>query len=106
MYCITDNAACFADVAFPEGGSIVHFGDHCVYVAVISEEYPSKVLTFSDPPPIGRDGCNSSIDPCTYVEVMMASSSNHSFRPPLERMMHGAGTSSQVPIAGILETAV
>jgi hypothetical protein len=104
--CITNNAACFADAAFPKGGSIVHFGDHRVYVVVVSDEYPSEVLTFSDPPPVGGDGSSSNTDPCVYAEVMMASSGDHSRLPPLERTTHGAGTSSQVPAAGILETSV
>ncbi|MBI0384643.1 hypothetical protein JBE27_52405, partial [Streptomyces albiflaviniger] len=39
--CIADNAACFADTAFPEGGSIISFGDHRVYVVLVPEEYPS-----------------------------------------------------------------
>jgi hypothetical protein len=103
---ITDNAACFTDAAFPEGGSIIHFGDHCVYVAVVSEEYPSEVLIFSDPPPVGGDSYDNSIDPCTYAEVMMAGSDDHSCRPPLERTMYRARTSSQVSVASILEMAV
>jgi hypothetical protein len=98
--CITDNAT------FPQGSSIIHFSDHHVYVVVVSEEYPSEVLTFSDPPPIGGDTYDCSIDPCTYAEVMMAGSGDHSCRPPLERTTYGAGTSSQVPVAGILEIVV
>jgi hypothetical protein len=63
--CITDNAACFADAAFPEDGSIIHVCDHRIYVAIISKEYPNEVLAFSDFPPIGGDGYDSSIDPWT-----------------------------------------
>jgi hypothetical protein len=81
--CITDNAGCFADAAFPKGGSIIHFGDHHVYVVVVSEEYPSEVLTLSDPPPVGGGSYDSSIDPCTDTEVMMAGSGNHNHHPLL-----------------------
>ena len=66
--CVTDNAACFAD-AFPEGGSIIHFGDHRVDFAVIPEEYPSEVLTFSDPPPVSSGGCSSSISSCVRADT-------------------------------------
>jgi hypothetical protein len=37
---------------------------------------------------------------------MMAGSGNHSCHPPLERTTYRAGTSSQVPVAGILEMVV
>jgi hypothetical protein len=37
---------------------------------------------------------------------MMASSGDHNRRPPLERATHGAGSSSQVPVASALQTAV
>jgi hypothetical protein len=104
--CITNNIACFAEAAFPEGGSIIHFGDHRIYVAVVSEEYPSEVLTFSNPPPIGGDSYDSSIDPCTYAEAMMAGSGDHNRCPPLKQATYGAGASSQVPVAGTLEMAV
>ena len=30
---VADNAACFAGSAFPEGGTVINFGEHCVYVA-------------------------------------------------------------------------
>ena len=72
--CITDNAACFADATFPEGGSIIHFGDHRVYVAVVPEEYPSEVLTFSDSLSEGGSSCDSSVDSRAYAEIMMAGS--------------------------------
>jgi hypothetical protein len=67
LHCINDNAACFANRPFPRAGSIIHFGEHRVYVAVISERYPGKVLSCSDPPLGVAYGCSSSADLCTHA---------------------------------------
>ena len=39
---VADNAACFAGSAFPEGGTVISFGEHRIYVAV-NLEYPAVV---------------------------------------------------------------
>ncbi|WP_447341303.1 hypothetical protein, partial [Mycobacterium tuberculosis] len=49
--CAAEGASLGADVAFPAGGSVVPFGKLCVYVVLVPNEYPSEVLTFSDPLP-------------------------------------------------------
>jgi len=103
--CVSDNVASFADGAFPEGGSIISFGDHRVYAAVIPEEYPSKVLTFPDSLSI-ESSCSSGSGSHACVEVMMASTGDRSRRPPLERATTEAGTSHPAPTPSALEAAV
>ena len=71
LKCVINNAACFADSAFPEDGSIVHFGEHRVYIAVVPE-YPAEVLACSGPSLDEVAGCDSSAEPCVFAEVMMA----------------------------------
>ena len=70
--CVSDNAKCFADRAFPAGGSIIHFGEHRVYLATISPKvYPRKVLSCADPPLDVPAGRSSGPDLCSHAEVMM-----------------------------------
>ena len=43
------------DIACPASGSVVPFGKLRVFIALVPNEYPSEVLTFSNPLP--SDGC-------------------------------------------------
>ena len=57
------------DTSLPEGGSIIHFGDYRVYVAVVTE-----VLTFSKPSFVEVGSCDRSAGSRTYVEVPVTGS--------------------------------
>jgi hypothetical protein len=93
---VNDNAACFADAAFPTDGSIIPFGDHRVYVAVISDEYPREVLTFTDPSLAGGCGISRDVaDLCTLVEVLATSSGTSSHR---NNPLHVAVRNLRAPI--------
>ena len=83
----------------PEGGSIIQFSEHLVYITVVSEGYPSEVLTFSSPSVTEDSDCTSSADSRSYAKVLMTGSGggdtmdSHNTRPTA-RMTHEVGTSS------------
>ncbi|XBI22578.1 hypothetical protein VPH35_063582 [Triticum aestivum] len=64
-----DDVVRFVDAASPASGSIIPFGELRVYVALVPDEYPSRVLTFVDPPLPGGYGVSGDVtDLCTRVE--------------------------------------
>ena len=104
--CVNDNAARLANAPFPTTGSIVPFGDHRIYIAVVTDEYPREVLDFVDPLP--APGCGDSpgniSDLCTRVEVMMAGDSTDSRRSKLLAATDAATASAfQTPIQAVVQ---
>ena len=71
---IADNAASFAGSAFPEGGTVIIFGEHRVYVAV-TPEYPAVVQACSDRL-LETAGHESSPALHAYAEVMVTTAAH------------------------------
>ena len=58
--CVVNNAKSFAGATFPEGGSIVHFGNFRTYVAIFAKEYPTEVLCCLAPSVVDASyGCSN-----------------------------------------------
>ena len=66
---IADNAAFFAGSAFPEGGSVISFGKHRVYITV-TPEYPTVVQACTDRF-LETASCKRSPALRAYAEVMV-----------------------------------
>ncbi|XP_051178949.1 uncharacterized protein [Lolium perenne] len=100
---VSDNAGCFADRPFPAGGSIISFGGHDVYVAIVAPpRYPRQVLRCASPPP----GAGASSVPASpaVVQVMMAgeklpTKSTRVRGPNMERNVdpHASGSGPKEP---------
>ena len=68
--CVSDNAGCFADRPFPDGGHVITFGAHDVYVAIVAPpRYPRQVQSCTSAPP-GAVTCSALASPCVVQEVM------------------------------------
>ncbi|KAE8788954.1 hypothetical protein D1007_36968 [Hordeum vulgare] len=73
--CVNDNARRLEDADFLVDGSIISFGSHRIYVAVVADSYPTKVLNCDEPPRAGDSDLSRSIDDlCNRVEVLTATS--------------------------------
>ncbi|KAE8799765.1 hypothetical protein D1007_24860 [Hordeum vulgare] len=46
--CVSDNAHRFEDGKFPVSGSIVPFGEHRIYIAVVPDADPVEVLSYDE----------------------------------------------------------
>ncbi|KAE8775437.1 hypothetical protein D1007_52053 [Hordeum vulgare] len=73
--CVNDNTRCLEDADFPVDGSVISFGSHRIYVAVVVDSYPTKVLSYNELPPAGdRDLSHNIDDVCDRVEVLTITS--------------------------------
>jgi hypothetical protein len=70
---IHDNTSCFAG-GIPQGGDIIAFGEHRVYVVTTPEEYPREVLSFPDSSLAGNHVSSGKAGLRTHAEVMIANS--------------------------------
>ncbi|KAK1613789.1 hypothetical protein QYE76_019306 [Lolium multiflorum] len=97
--CVSDNAGCFADRPFPDGGSVISFGEHDVYVATVAPpRYPRQIQRCASPPP-GAGARSSLASPCVPQEVMAIGDENttrttRTRGPQLERNADGSASAS------------
>ncbi|KAE8802836.1 DNA mismatch repair protein Mlh1 [Hordeum vulgare] len=90
--CVNDNARRLQDADFPVDGSIIAFGSHRVYVAVVTDSYHAEVLNCNELPPAGDSNLSCSIDDlCDRVEVFTVTS-------------HGGASGYRTPIHAAMDT--
>ena len=100
---VNDNANCFAGSAFPEDGTVLHFGEHRVYIA-LAPAYPTNIQRCVDRFPEETAGCESSTETRVYAEVMVsdvASTQQHAPVDSVQAMLQGLVT----PIAADADPA-
>lgn len=85
--CVIDNVSCFNGETFPSDGSVMHFGEHRIYVPTITKDFPREAIIVSGAPPGFSAPCIAS----SSAEVMMVGSGND-HRSPLERNVGGNST--------------
>ncbi|KAE8766403.1 hypothetical protein D1007_62378 [Hordeum vulgare] len=78
--CINDNACRLEDADFPVDGSIIAFDSHHVYLTVVTDSYPTEVLTCDELPPTGDSNLSRIInDLCDRVDVLTVISHGDAF---------------------------
>ncbi|KAE8794346.1 hypothetical protein D1007_30894 [Hordeum vulgare] len=75
--CVNDNTHRLEDAAFPTDGSIISFGSHRIYVAVVAESYPTDVAEDDPLLPASDGGLSYDVDNlCCRVEALTATSAH------------------------------
>ena len=91
---VIDNTGSFPGSVLPDGGSVIHFGEHRIFIATVSE-FPAEVHACSDRLPVEMAGHESGAGLRNYVECMVTHNSGE--HPEASRTATARSTASTVP---------